>query len=174
MAVLAVALCGGLFTARADTSTNTPTSINDFAQTAGSWFTSVDYTKSWPTNEIDFALGGLWQNNNNWANYINVQKNVGSFAFDAEMDNAGVAGTIYRVQGGVGYRLLNRGDLSVHAFLNGGYDRANKTAFAEPTIVLRKLMAHGAFAEISLGYDVLFKGQQPTTPGLRIGTGFTF
>ena len=172
LAAVALAICG--VTSQAQTNTVTPASINDFASTACLWFTSIDYTKSWPTNEIDFAVGGLWQNNNNWANYINVQKNIGGFAFDAEMDNAGVAGTIYRIQGGAGYRILNRGDLSVHAFLNGGYDRANKTAFAEPTLVLRKLMAHGAFAEISLDYDVVLKGQQPSTPGLRIGTGFTF
>ena len=154
--------------------TNTVTAVNNFAATAFNWFSSIDYTKSWPTNEVDFSVGGLWQNNVNWANYINVQKNIGSFAFDGEMDNAGVAGTIYRIQGGVGYRILNSGDLSASVLLNGGYDRTFKSSFAEPQIVVRKLMAHGAFLEMSLNYDIYAKGAQPTAPGLRIGSGFTF
>jgi len=157
-----------------DTTAPPPTAQNNFIATATSWFLSIDTTKAWPSNEIDFAVGGLWQNNVNWANYINVQKNIKAFAFNVEMDNAGVAGTIYRVQGGAGYRILNRGDLSMHVFLNGGYDRMGKCAFAEPQITLRKLMAHGAFMEISLNYDVMGKGAQPSAPGLRIGTGFTF
>ena len=95
--------CGLSVQAQTNTvDTNTVTSVNNFVQTAGAWFSSIDYTKSWPTNEIDFSVGGLWANNNNWANYLNVQKNVGNFAFDGEMDNAGVAGTIYRVQAGAG------------------------------------------------------------------------
>ena len=167
--------CGLSVQAQTNTvDTNTVTSVNNFVQTAGAWFSSIDYTKSWPTNEIDFSVGGLWANNNNWANYLNVQKNVGNFAFDGEMDNAGVAGTIYRVQAGAGYRILNRGDLSAQVLLNGGYDRTGKSMFAEPTLTVRKLMAHGAFAEISLDYDIYAKGAQPSAPGLKIGTGFTF
>jgi hypothetical protein len=169
----ALVLAGGSVQAQF-TDTNAATAENNFVTTAASWFSSIDYTKSWPTNEIDFAVGGLWQNNNQWANYLNVQKNFGNLAVDGEMDNAGVVGTIYRVQFGGGYRFLNRGDLSMTILLNGGYDKTQKAGFAEPTLLLRKIMAHGAFTEIALDYDVLFKGQQSNYPGLRIGTGFTF
>ena len=167
--------CGLTVQAQTNTvDTNTVTSVNNFVQTAGAWFSSIDYTKSWPTNEIDFSVGGLWANNNNWANYLNGQKDIKDFVIDGQMDNAGVAGTIYRVQAGGGYRLLNRGDLAMQGTLNGGYDRTVKTAFIEPSITVRKIMAHGTFTEISLNYDVNFKGQQPAYPGLKIGTGFTF
>lgn len=176
MTVLAVALCGGLFTSAvsaADTN-GSPTSALDFPQVAGQWFTSIDYTKSWPTNEIDFSVGALWNNNVNWCNYLGVQKNIGSIVLGGEMDNAGIAGTIYRAQAQVGYRLLNRGDLSAQATIGAGYDKFDKSAYTEPAVTLRKQMAHGAFAEISLLYPVLFKGNQSSTPFIGVGTGWTF
>lgn len=170
--LIGVGLLAATITTQAQT--NSPTSALDFPSTAGSWLTTIDYTKYWPTNEIDISVGGLWANNVNWANYLNVQKDIGNFALDAQMDNAGVAGTIDRISGGGGYRLLNRGDLSAHILLNGGYDRMESNGFVEPNLLVRKLLAHGAFMEISLNYDFKFSGRQPDFPGLRIGTGWTF
>lgn len=167
---LAALLCAGGLQAQ----TNTPTSSNDFPQVAALWFTSIDYTKSWPTNEFDFSVGGLWQNNVQWANYINVQKDIKNFVLDGQMDLQGVGGTINRIQAGGGYRILNRGDLEAQVTLNGGYDRTLVAGFVEPSLTLKKLMAHGAFSEISLNYDFLFKGSQPNYPGVKVGTGFTF
>ena len=172
----ALVVCG----LSAQAQTNTPTSALDFPSTAAAWFSSIDYSKSWPTNELDMTIGGCWQNNVNWANYIDFQKNRGNLAFDAEMDNQGVAGTIVRTQGGIGYRLLNRGDLSAHVIVDGGYQRASADVsraaggYIEPQAKIRKLMAHGAFAEISMNYDFMFKGSQPNYPGIKVGTGFTF
>ena len=173
--LLGAVLCCALFTtAKAQSNTNSPTSALDFPATAAGWLSSIDYTKAWPTNEIDISVGALWDNNVSWCNYLGLQKNIGNFTLGGEMDNAGVAGTIYRAQAIVGYRLLNRGDLSAQVTLGGGYDRINKSAFAEPAVTLRKQMAHGAFAEVSLRYDVLAKGQQPSAATLGIGTGWTF
>lgn len=177
-ALAAFALATG-FSAQAQTSTNaipnpSTTAQNDFVVTAGSWLTSIDYTKAWPTNEFDLSTGAKWLNNVNWANYILVQKDINDFAFDGEMVNQGVAGTINRIQAGAGYRLLNRGDLSAHAMLDGGYDRTAKSGFLEPKAILRKLMAHGAFAEIALTYPIMLKGNQSDYPGLDIGVGVTF
>jgi hypothetical protein len=156
------------------------TAQNNFVSTAGSWLTTIDYSKSWPTNEMNFSVGALWINNVNWANYILGEKHFGNWITDAQMANQGIAGTIARVQGGGGYRLLNRGDLAINATIDLGYQRASvdvtrgSAAFVEPNLTLRKLMAHGAFAEISLNYDAMLKGPQPAYPGLRVGTGFTF
>jgi hypothetical protein len=149
----------------------------------GAWVTSIDYSKTWPTNGISFAVGALWQNNINWANYITVQKDVGNFCFDATMANQGIAGTVERIQAGGGYRLLNRGDLAIYSTLDVGYARKTAVAstdpigrgtFIQPQLTLRKLMAHGAFAEMSLNYDIFTSGKQPLYPGLKLGTGFTF
>ena len=175
MAAAAMLVAG--LTAQAQT-TNVPppstTAQNDFIVTASSWLVTIDYSKSWPTNEFDLSTGAKWLNNVNWANYILIQKDISSFAFDGEMVNQGVAGTINRIQGGAGYRILNRGDLSAHAMLDGGYDRTAKSGFIEPKAVLRKLMAHGAFAEIALTYPIQFKGSSSDYPGLDIGVGVTF
>ena len=126
--VAAALLAASLTVTAQDTVTNSipnpsTTAQNDFLLTASSWLISIDYNKAWPTNEFDLSTGAKWLNNVNWANYILVQKNIGSFAFDGEMVNQGVAGTINRIQAGAGYRDLNRGDLSAHAMLDGGYDR---------------------------------------------------
>jgi hypothetical protein len=182
------------FSAPAQTSTATPaasppavnpsdTAENNFVSTMGSWVTSIDYAKTWPTNGISFSVGALWQNNIAWANYITAQKDAGNFCFDTTMANQGIAGTIERVQAGGGYRLLNRGDLAIYVTGDLGYARKDAVSatdpigrglFFQPQITLRKLMAHGAFAEMSLNYDVFTSGQQPKFPGLKLGTGFTF
>ena len=90
------------------------------------------------------------------------------------MDNEGLLNKIYRIQVGGGYRLMNRGDLEIQATLGGGYDKIGKSGFIEPQLTLKKLLAHGSFAEISLNYAVNFTGKQQDIPGLRVGTGFTF
>ncbi|MBU6410559.1 MAG: hypothetical protein KGR98_09240 [Verrucomicrobia bacterium] len=146
----------------------------DFISTAGQWLSTIDYAKSWPSNETDVAVGGLWQNNVNWANYIGAQKNFGRLALNARMDNAGVAGTILRAQAGAGYRLLQRGDLVADALLDAGYDRPSRAAYVEPEVLMRKQLAHGAFAELGLTYDFMLRGGQPSYPGLMLGTGFAF
>jgi hypothetical protein len=69
---------------------------------------------------------------------------------------------------------LNEGDLSAHAMLDAGYDRTATSAYIEPRATLRKIMAHGTFAEISLTYPIMFKGRQSDYPGLDIGAGVTF
>jgi hypothetical protein len=169
LAALLLLAAGGL-----QAQTNSTTSAIDFPQTAAQWFTSIDYTKSWPTNEFDLSVGGLWANNVQWANYLNAQKNINNFVLDGQLDNQGIAGTINRIQAGGGYRVLNRGDLAGQFTVNGGYDRTQVTGFIEPSLTFKKQMAHGTFSEISLNYDVLFKGKEPSYPGIKIGTGFTF
>ena len=172
---LAALLASG-FTARAQTATNTPLPAQqNFVQTATLWLTTIDYTKSWPTNEFDLSTGAKWLNNVNWANYVAAQKDFGNIAVDAEMANQGIAGVIERGQGGLGYRILNRGDTAAHFFADGGYDRTAHSAFIEPKATIRKLLSNtGAFLEIGLTYPVLFKGPQPKYPGLNIGAGATF
>lgn len=181
--IIGLALVAGIAVCSAQTNSTpgTDTAQNNFISTAGSWLSSIDYTKSWPTNEVDLSVGAAWQNNVNWANYIGVQKNIGNFTLGATMVNGGVFGVIERGQAGAGYRFLNRGDLSAQFTLDAGYARRDannsvngKGAFVEPAITLRKIMSHGAFSEISLNYDVFANGQQSQFPGLRIGTGFTF
>ena len=162
----------GLFTAPAQT--NTTTSAIDFPSTAAAWLSSIDYTKAWPTNQFDLSTGALWRNNSQWGNYLNVQKNFGNWVTFAEMDNEGLLNKIYRIQGGGGYRVMNRGDLEIQATIGGGYDKINGCGFVEPQLTLKKIMAHGAFTEISLNYDVNFAGKQQDYPGLRVGGGFTF
>jgi hypothetical protein len=171
VAVALVATCG---VQQVKAQTNTDTSVNNFAQTAANWFSSIDYTKAWPTNEIDLSVGGLWRNNSQWGNYLNGQKNFGNIVTFAEMDNEGILNQIYRIGGGAGYRFLNRGDLTMQGTIGAGYDKLNRVGFVEPAVTLKKLMAHGAFSELSLNYPIQFKGRQADYPGLRIGTGFTF
>lgn len=174
-----VALCG--LSATAQTNNPSTTAENNFFATATEWAGSIDYTKSWPTNGIRISVGALWQNNVNWANYIAAQKNFGDIGLTSQMANQGVAGTIERVQAGPAYRFLNRGDLEMQVEIQPGYARktvdngaVGRGLFIEPQVTMRKLMAHGAFLEMSLNYDVFTTGQQPNYPGLRIGTGFTF
>lgn len=186
MKTLIGALAFGLFAITIQAQTNSPTPSTDTAQNnflavAGEWVMSIDYTKAWPTNEMDVSVGALWENNISFANYIGLQKNIGSFEFNGEMANAGVAGTIERGQVGVGYRLLNRGDLSINAQVDGGYQRMTVNSpmvghgtYVQPEIMLRKIMAHGAYGEIGLAQDFYLKGQQPNYPMLKVGTGFTF
>lgn len=181
--LLAAALCVGLST-QAKTNTPTPetdTAQNNFGVTALAWGTSIDYTKAYPTNGIAFSIGALWENNVSWANYIDASKNFGKFVAIAEMGNAGVAGTIERGQLGIGYELFRQGDLRLIAAVSPGYQRQTLQSaevghgtYVQPMITAQKLMAHGAFAEIGLGYDVYVKGKQPNYPLLKIGTGFTF
>lgn len=178
----AILYCG-LFIAQGQP-TNAPasdTAQNNFATTAGSWFTSIDMTKSYPTNGIAFSVGALWENNVNWCNYLDVSKNFGKVVVNGEMGNAGVAGTIERGQLGIGYEAFRQGDARLIASVSPGYQRdtaASETVghgtYVQPMLTAQKIMAHGSFAEIGIGYDVYVKGKQPNSPLLKVGAGFTF
>jgi hypothetical protein len=168
--------------------TNTLTQQN-FLVNLASWVaTRYSSGETWPSNTTDIEVGADYASQSSWANYVAITKNLGSFYVGAQMDNAGVAGVVNQLGGRAGYVLSNGGDLKVEAGIYGGYQLHNagdvpSGMFVEPELGAVKLITGPTaanpteavtFASAWIYYPLRLHGTPSTTPGFKIGAGFSF
>ncbi|MDE2098216.1 MAG: hypothetical protein KGL39_13255 [Patescibacteria group bacterium] len=170
---------GGLTTV-----SNAPTTQGNFISNLGNWIVSRKFSGyTWPTNDTDLEVGANYASQQAWDNYVSVTKNLGSFYVGAQMDNAGVAGTVEQLGGRAGYTLSNVGDLRIKAGAYGGYklhtdSLSQKGAVFQPEFGAEKIMTgptvsspNTATTAISawLYWPFSLHGVPASTPGFRVG-----
>jgi hypothetical protein len=162
------------------TFTNVPPNEQNFFQNALNWAGSrYESGLTWPTNDLDFAIGAAYSDNIQWANTMSVEKNIGKFYVGAEMDNAGVAGVIVQSGGRAGYTISNSGDLRVQTGAFVGYKttsdfNGSKGGLIQPEITLQKLLPGSTYAEFGLNWPLYFHGAPSSFPGLKLAAGAYF
>lgn len=173
IALIGIAALGLAMVSNAQTaSTNAPA---NFFQNLGSWASSRTASGlTWPVSDFDAATGGRYVNNLQWANYVSVTKNLGSFYAGAELDTAGVVGTIEAASLRVGYTVSNVGDLRVKGGIDVGYNRLTSSIVGQPELIAEKLITATTYAEIKIGYPISAKGVSADYPDIAIGAGGTF
>jgi len=164
------------------TTTNAPQNIPSFFNEAANWVISIDPTKTW-TNATFQAEDGINQTTGvNLADYLRVQYNWDRFNVSAEGDFLGVGAAFSAAQAGVGYALIQKGDLEIEANILIGGTKINESGVAsqtmrfkaEPEIKLTKLMTANTYSTISMGLPWVQGQTFDGTPSFRAGMGFTF
>ena len=179
--LLGLAFLGGIgilpVTAGAQTSiTNSlPVSPQNFFQTAANYFTSASTNYTWTGNTLEVAAGADYMSSVNWANYLDAQYDLGRFALEAKMRNAGIAGTVDSTEAGIGYTLISYYSVKLEAGVDGGYDLNRNAALIEPKLTLRDKLTANTFLGLSISLPIWANGQpMNSVPDIGIETGFTY
>lgn len=151
----------------------------NFFQSVQGYFTSNDTNNSWKGNKLEIEAGADYINNVQWANYLRGGYNLNdNWQIDMEMRNAGIAGTVESVGGGVGYTLINAYSIKVEAYANLGYNQQYDSGFGEPGIAFKKKLTSNTYATLGMTEPIYFRnrGNIPNkwTPNIRVGAGFTY
>jgi hypothetical protein len=162
--------------AKAQDTNPPPATPENFLQTFTTWASNTDPSKPWPTNAFEIYTGARYLNNVQWANMVGFQKNIGSFDLEARLNNAGIAGIIQSVEGGVGYCLFQKNDLKLQFSILGGYDKVDQCMLIDPELCLKKMMTVNTYTGLGLDYArSLGKGQKaPQYPGVSLFVGTSF
>jgi hypothetical protein len=83
---------------------------------------------------------------------------------EAQLDNAGIAGTLYSFQGGVGFQKAYN-DLRLGAYFDGGWSIAASKGFLEAGLDARKGMSRTTFIGMRVGYQMQPGGTTVTGSG---------
>lgn len=155
--------------------TNALISPQNFFQTAANYFTSANTNYTWAGNTLEVAAGADYMSSVNWANYLDAQYDIGRFAIEAKMRNAGIAGTVDSMEAGVGYTLISYCSIKLEAGVDGGYDLSRNTALIEPKLTLRDKLTANTFLGLSISLPIWANGQpMNSVPDIGIETGFTY
>lgn len=165
--------------------TNSLTSPPNFFQTAENYFTSANTNYTWDGNLLEIAAGADYMSSVNWANYLDVQYNVGQvsssssawnrFSFEAKIRNAGIAGTVDSTEAGINYTLVSYYSVKLEAGLDGGYDLDRNSALIEPKFTLRDKLTPNTFLGLAISLPIWTNGKPiNSVPDIGIETGFTY
>jgi hypothetical protein len=164
-----------LLGAGASAQTNTLVPPQNFFQTAAGYFTSANTNYTWAGNTLEVATGADYMSSVNWANYLDAQYDIGRFAIEAKMRNAGIAGTVDSAEAGIGNTLITYYSVKLQAGMDGGYDLDRNTALIEPKLTLRDKLTPNTFLGLSLSLPIWANGHaMNTVPDIGIETGFTY
>jgi hypothetical protein len=155
--------------------TNLLAAPQNFFQTAAGYFTSANTNYTWTGNTLEVAAGADYMSSVNWANYLDAQYDLGRFALEAKMRNAGIAGTVDSAEAGIGYTLVSYYSVKLEAGIDGGYDLERNAALIEPKLTLRDKLTPNTFLGLSLSLPI-WTGGRPmnNVPDIGIETGFTY
>ena len=164
-----------LFALGTNAQTNTLVLPQNFFQTAANYFTSANTNYTWTGNTLEVAAGADYMSSVNWANYLDAQYDLGRFAIETKMRNAGIAGTVDSAEAGVGYTLISYHSVKLEAAVDGGYDLDRNTALIEPKLTLRDKLTPNTFLGLSISLPIWTSGRPiNTVPDIGIETGFTY
>ncbi len=169
--------------------TNSPTSPQNFFQSVEQYFTSANTNYNWAGNTFEIAAGADYMSSVNWANYLDLQYDLGStlssqnsqpacldrFALEAKIRNAGVAGTVVSAEAGLQCTLISYYSVKLQAGVDGGYDLERNAAIIEPKLTLRDKLTPNTFAGVCLSLPI-WAGGQPVNnvPDIGVEAGFTY
>lgn len=141
--------------------------------------TSMNTNLTWVGNKLEVEAGAHYQNNLLWENSLRVNYNLNdSFSLGAQMDNAGIAGTIVAYQGGVSYAVINSYDIKCEAGVDAGYSHLYNSGVVDPRIIFKKKMTSNTYTFFELGEPVYISHRSsipnPWVPDLAFGVGATY
>jgi hypothetical protein len=158
-----------------DAQTNTAAPAENFFQTAENYFTSANTNYNWTSNTLEMAVGADYMSSVNWANYVDAQYDIGRFAIETKMRNAGIAGTVDSTEAGIGYAPIEYYSVKLEAGIEGGYDLERNAVLIEPKLTLRDKLTPNTFLGISISLPIWANGKPiNNVPDVGIETGFTY
>jgi len=167
------AFCFSAFCCRAQTNSETPP--QNFFRSVQQYFTSANTNYTWTGNTLEVAAGADYMSSVNWANYLDVQYDLGKFALEAKIRNAGIAGTVDSVQGGIQYVLIQHYSVKLQAGIDGGYDLERNSILIEPKLTLRSKLTPNTFAGVVLSLPIWMNGKAVNNaPDIGLEAGFTY
>ena len=151
--------------------TNAP-SADSFPAVVQQWISSVDTNSTlFDTSVITLWTGNSYVNNSANASALGGdvrlwrgQSNNFQLTLEAQLDNAGIAGTLYSFQGGFGFQKAYN-DLRLGAYLNGGWSIVAGKGFIEGGLDVRKGMSRTTFIGMRVGYQMMPGSTAVTSSG---------
>ena len=152
--------------------TNIPQS---FYQTAFSYFTTFNTNlTTFQNDRADLWTGPVYKSGLNFADDLGLDilfKKGGGFYAEGVMRNAGVAGTIVSMRGGIGY-AITKYDTRLSGGINGGYDLDANKGTAEVYADLKKSLTENTFAGLRIGYETYFERSKSRDLSIMASIGF--
>jgi len=166
MAVLAVALCGGLFTVQAQTNSNP-----GFISAAEGYLTSFNTNYVWAGSSFEFGTGYRQVTGIGAQNIVDGQKDFSlggqPFNVGANIQFSGVGSAVNGAEAQFGWAVIQHYDTEVDADIRGGfgYNPAGvKSGVVEPTLMLKKLQTLNTATELGVSLPIYFHGKVSDTP----------
>ena len=172
-AIFISVFCFLAFYCRAQTNSEVPP--QNFFQSVQQYFTSANTNYTWTGNTLEVAAGADYMSSVNWANYLDVQYDLGKFAIEAKIRNAGIAGTVDSVQGGIQYALIQYYSVKLQGGIDGGYDLERNSILIEPKLTIRSKLTPNTFAGVVLSLPIWMNGKAiNNVPDIGLEAGFTY
>jgi hypothetical protein len=157
--------------------TNSETPPPNFFQTAGGYLTSNNTNFTWVGNKFEMEAGADYQNGLQEANDLTLGYNINdSWQIRASMLNAGIAGVVEGLEGGVGFSVINSYAIKAEAYGDLGYSREWNSGYGRLGLELKKKLTPNTYAFIGLDEPIYFRRAVPNewAPEVRAGAGFTY
>lgn len=156
-----------------------------FFQSVYYFFAEANTNYTFTGNTLEVAAGADYMSSVNWANYFSVQYNLGgntnlpsylqNFSMEGKIRNAGIAGTVVSVEGGINYTVLSYYSVKLSAGFDVGYDLNRNSPLLEPKFTLRDKLTPNTFVGLVISLPVWTKGKPINSiPDIGIETGFTY
>lgn len=169
---------------RAQTSTNFATPEQNFFQTAEQYLTSANTNYTWTNVTCEASVGADYLSSVQWANNLNLQYDlsrtgaspvINNFSVDGDMRNAGIAGTVESLEGGLHYTFVEYYSLKLQGGTHVGYDFFRNCVVIEPDFGINAKLTPNTYAGLRLSLPVWFRGKPLNNiPDIRLQTGITF
>jgi hypothetical protein len=168
--------------ARAQISTNSITPEQNFFQTAEQYLTSANTNYTWTNVTCEASVGADYMSSVQWANNLNLQYDTSSgnlylnrVSVDGDLRNAGVAGTVESLEGGIHYTFVEYYSVKLQAGTHAGYDFFRNSVVIEPDLGINAKLTPNTFAGLRLSLPVWLRGKPINNiPDIRLQTGITF
>ncbi len=146
----------------------------NFFQSVGGYFTSINTNYSFTSNVLEVATGA-GQSGPVLADYVSAQWDAWDrWDAAAQVRNAGIAGVIQSAELGGGYSVIRAGDTKLQVGVFAGYDWNKSAVLFEPELVVRKKATRNTFFEAGVSLPLWTAGPMNKTPAFFVGTGFTY
>lgn len=169
---------------QAQFSTNSFAPEQTFFQTAEQYLTSANTNYTWTNVTCEASVGADYMSSVQWANDLNLQYDLSGtgvspvlspLSLDADMRNAGVAGTVESLEGGVHYTVVQYYSVKLQGGAHVGYDFFRDSTVIEPDLGINAKLTENTFAGLRLSLPVWLRGKPLNNiPDIRLQTGFTF
>lgn len=135
----------------------------------------------WETSKVQLDVGADYQNALQWANDIRVGVNVvPEFQFNAEIVNAGIAGTVEAYEAGASYGYVDQ-SIKFELGADAGYDHQYQSGEVYPFVKIEKALPNNPnmYTFFEVGEPIYFRQREAAipnrwTPSIRTGVGVDF
>jgi hypothetical protein len=186
--IISLALLSNIWTvsAQAQSITNSLLPGQTFFQTAEQYLTSANTNYTWTNVTCEASVGADYMSSVQWANDLNLQYDLSGsgtgvppvirpLSLDGDMRNAGIAGTVESLEGGIHYSFVQYYSVKLQGGAHIGYDFFRNSVVIEPDLGINSRLTENTFAGLRLSLPVWLHGKPLNNiPDIRFQTGFTF